>query len=121
MQYSRISLSVIITMTHLWDINSGCVEDPLFTFYNESWQEFKKEKSWLSNALYGTIPVYWVWIKPGVGNWEDFSEDESNEELILVFLSLAPCNPYVLHIPVTEDDEVSVERWLKKHGFLLGG
>lgn len=108
-------------MEHLWEMNSGMVEDPVNYIYRyENWGQFILDKIWNSNQIYGCIPAYWIWFDCKDQEYQDFGFEQ--DELTLVYLSLAPCDARVVRINVDKNDEKEIKAWLEQHNFLnLGG
>jgi hypothetical protein len=97
------------------------VEDPphFVTRFN-NWNQFILSEEWNRNYIYGCLPAYWIWVDSEDEEYEDFSFD--NDELTLVYLSLAPCNARVIRIDVDKNDEEDIKQWLTHHNFLhIGG
>jgi hypothetical protein len=102
-------------MLHLWNMNNGMVEDPPHNnYYFGNWNEFIA-----SGISFDDLPVYWIWIDSTAEEYEDFEFEE--DQLTLVYLSLAPCMPYVIRINVNKNEEKKIEKWLLKHQFLERG
>lgn len=99
---------------HLWEHNDSLVEETKSTEYFYNWEDFVISKLWNSNYYYGCLPAYWVWTDKE----SEIFDEECEDKLILVYLSLAPCDARSIFIDIKRENEDEVRKWLVKHNFL---
>jgi hypothetical protein len=100
----------------LWSLTEGSIE--FGDKYNYStWDEFKADKPWYSNDLYGSIPTFWKIYDPVE---PDFDPEYDICCLGLVYTTLAPLRAYSVCVELKdgEYDEKLIKNWLIKHKFL---
>jgi hypothetical protein len=91
----------------------------------DSWDDFIKNKYKYRDCFWTGIPIFWTWFKHDEEYAEAFLEEGQTidddgghyEQLILIYLSLAPTAVNVVRINVTPKDQENIKTWLKRHKF----